>query len=231
MKTKPKAKPPTPTGGLRRYGHDPEAATPRIGMAALDVEGGTFGFIVKIDGVHAYLDCNSGGGGKLHKSCLTDLQTPARGSAGDVAVRGSEDDPAEAWQRGVFAAFDRAHGGIVNGTIEETRERVLAWLGKDGKPYAVPADPSHIAMGGTVSSMAIPLDAVVAGVPVSPFYIGDKLLWQIVNQMEVAVEAMKKASPTNAERIAGLWKIVVGGTQDACTELCNLDSHWEGGAV
>jgi hypothetical protein len=212
-----KSKSPT---GFRAYGHDEDAATPRPGMMAYDGDGGTFGYIVRIEGVHCWLDNNTPVAGPMCRACLTDLLVPAKGSAGDVCVKGGDDDPAEVWERKIFEAYDRIHGGIQTGTVEELRERVLAWMAKQptAKPYTVPADPAHIV--GSDGLHPVPGSQ---GITASPFYLCREKIRRAIDAVGGVVDEMEAAG------VDGVRKLWEQGDEAACDlsdALDNLDRRW-----
>jgi hypothetical protein len=189
-------------------------------MMALDEENTTFGYIVRVEGVRAFVNCNSGADGKLHRACLTDLQVPARGSAGDLNVRGGDDDPAEVWERKIFEAYDRIHGGIQTGTVEELRARVLAWMAKapTAIPHTVPSDPTHIV--GSDGLHPVPGSGAITA---SPFYVCREKIRRAIDAVGGVVDEMEAAG------VDGVRKLWEQGDEAACDlsdALDNLDRRW-----
>lgn len=117
----------------------------------------------------------------------------------------------------VSDAIERATGRRSFG-MTDLRKRIIddytnGIVGKSAAPAEDTAD-------------TIPINAAVAGVAISPFHIGGKKLWRIIDQLDAVIEGMKKARPDDAGDLGRTWKHAVDSAQEMLAELDNLDGEW-----
>jgi hypothetical protein len=154
---------------------------------------------------------------------------------------------ADRWQdeitRPIFDAFKRATG-FKGYAPDECRDAIVAYL-STGKPPAPAEQPTMPLLHDLAhelvnyirgvakdapASPALPLNAIVDGVRVSPFYIAQQRGWALMQQIEAATEAVKKqGNEEAAQRYTGMLKECFDGWHAIAAELDNMDGEFHGG--